>query len=108
MGGTVTVTGTSFISNVSLNGVGGGLSNSGVLNLSNSNFSQNTAFIGGGGLFNNGTANLASTNFANNSTHGKGGGILNGAIAGLGSVTATGLTFSGNQATQATGSRRYG
>ncbi len=90
-GVTVGLTGLT-ITGGSTNGYGGGLSNSGTVNLSDCTISGNSAFIGGG-LYNaaTGTANLTDCTISGNTGVGSGGGVFN-----LGTASLTACTISGN------------
>jgi MBG domain (YGX type)/Right handed beta helix region/Matrixin len=76
-------------------GLGGGIFNSGTLNLSNFVVSGNsaTAAFGGGGIANNGTITLTNGTISGNSTNGGGGGLSN-IYSGV--ATLTNITVSGN------------
>ena len=79
-----------------LSGEGGGLFNkSGMVNISNSTFSGNSAASQGGGLFNeSGTVNINNSTFSGNSApHVSGGGLGN-----VGTVTISNSTFANNSA----------
>lgn len=80
-------------------GAGGGIVNYGILNVTNSTFSGNTAFLDGGGIANEGTLNVTSTTFTKNTAI-QGGGIYNGTG---GTVNVTKSTFSGNMVTRGGG-----
>ena len=101
VGGTVGITNSTFTYNTSPNGYGGAISNSGTLVLTSNHFTSNSAAWGGGGLFNNGTATVVAVTFTSNTTGGKGGGIFSSPVHG--NVYTYNVTFSGNQADQATG-----
>ena len=77
-------------------GFGGGIYNSGTLNVTNDTFSSNVAHYGGGIYNNAGTVNVADSHFGDNiaSSDGWGGGILNK----VGSLTVTNSSFMGNEA----------
>jgi hypothetical protein len=77
-------------------GVGGGIYNQGTLNISSSDFSNNSASApgtagGGGGISNFGTLTVLGTNFHGNYAEGMGGAIYNGAT-----TTVTNCAFTGN------------
>jgi hypothetical protein len=75
-------------------GGGGGISNAGMLTLSGSTLSGNTAvYGGGGGIANNGTLTLSSSTLSDNTTGSDGGGIYN-----SGTATVSGCTLTGNTA----------
>src|SRR6266404_5401477 len=78
---------------------GAGINNqsTGVLNISNSSISNNTASGIGGGIINFGTATVTTSTFSNN-TAAEAAGIYNGSM-----VTVTNSTFSGNQENTAGG-----
>jgi len=80
------------IENGSSGSYGGGVWNSGTLNVTNSTFSGNSAGIDGGGVWNSGTLNVTNSTFSGNIAGIEGGGIYN--I--LGTVNVTNSTFSGN------------
>lgn len=72
---------------------GGGIYNSGLLLITNSTFSGNSAGDGGG-IYNVGMLAVTNSTFSGNSAGGNGGGIFNN----FGSLTITNSTFSGNSA----------
>ncbi len=74
-------------------GSGGGISNSGLLTLTNSTLRANNAFVEGGGLYNPGTVIIDSSLFLTNVVSDQGGGLTNG-----GAATISNSTFSGNYA----------
>src|SRR5258706_5510434 len=83
---------------------GGGVLNSGTLNIKNSIFSGNVARYGGG-IVNFQTLNITNSTFANNSGHDNGGGIFNSGTYDSGggvyitpTLSVTNSTFSGNSA----------
>ncbi|HTX80505.1 MAG TPA: sortase [Longilinea sp.] len=67
---------------------GGGIYNNGILTITNSTFSENTASNAGGGIFNNGTISLTSCTFNENAASNFGAGVFNGS-----SMTVTDSTF---------------
>jgi hypothetical protein len=69
---------------------GGGIFNSGTLNLTESTVSGNSAWYGGG-LVNAGTMTVTDSTVSGNWTNNQGGGIFN-----VGTLTVAGSTFSGN------------
>ena len=71
---------------------GGGISNSGTLNVTNSTFAGNSAGSGGG-IYNVGTLNVTNSTFSANSASYYGGGI-----GSYGTVTVINSTFSGGSA----------
>lgn len=93
--GTLTVSGSAFLSNSSpsTRGTSGGaIDSSGVLTVSTSTFLKNTAQEGGG-IFNQKTATIASSTFTNNTALIYGGGAL---LNAAGTMTVTGSTFVNN------------
>ena len=83
----------SIISGNSATGDGGGIFNSGTLNISDSIISGNSATGDGGGIFNSGTATVTSSIISANQASNSGGGIFN-----SGTLTVTGSTIAGNAA----------
>ena len=79
--------------NTSLYGRGGGLQNSGILTLTNSTVSGNSA-SSGGGVHNNGTLTLTNSTVSGNSAANRGGGVSN--ITGI--LTLVQTVVSGNTA----------
>jgi hypothetical protein len=92
--GSLIVTDSTFAGNSSANS-GGGIMNSGILTVTNSTFSDNSAALnGGGGIYNGNTATVTNSTFSGNRAPGSGGGgIMNG-----GFLTVTNSTFSDNSA----------
>jgi hypothetical protein len=88
----------SFIGNAALY-FGGGLHNSGHMDLANVTFAGNTAAFSGGGLFNNGPATLTNATFAGN-TADTGGALYNDHD---GIVSLSHVTLGSNSATTSTG-----
>jgi len=88
-------------------GVGGGISNSGALTLTNSTLSENSADQDGGGIYNanGGTATLTNLTVSGNTAGDDGGGIRN---AAGGTLTLTNSTVSGNDAGDDGGGIRNG
>ena len=85
-----------FASEGNGNGSGGGVWNSGFLEVAESTFTRNVADSSGGGISNDGTAQLLTSTFDGNSTFSccyGGGGIAN---EGAGTMTITNCTISGN------------
>ena len=86
---------------------GGGVSNFGVLTLTNSKVSGNSTgqYGDGGGVFNNGTLTLTNSTLSGNSAgqYGRGGGVSN-----YGVLTLTNSTVSGNSASGSGGVRNSG
>ena len=76
---------------------GGGLFNSGTVNITNSTFANNSASGGGGGLFNSGTVSISNSAFTNNPAN-EGGGLYN-----EGMVNITNSTFANDSASLAAG-----
>ena len=74
-------------------GSGGGIDNAGVLNVTESTFSDNASSGDGGAINNTGTLILSSCTFSGNSASGRGGAINNTAI-----LFARACTISGNSA----------
>ncbi|HTY56777.1 MAG TPA: choice-of-anchor Q domain-containing protein, partial [Candidatus Binataceae bacterium] len=96
--GTMMVTGTTFSSNTATDGFGGGIFNDGVsLSVTNSTFSDNSAFFAGG-LFNNDNVvlTISDSTFSSNTASSDGGGLFNFG----GTVTITNSTMAGNSASQ--------
>jgi hypothetical protein len=92
--GMLTITNSTFSGN-SANEFGGGLANEngGTVSISTSTFSGNSAPNGvGGGLYNNGTVTISTSTFSGNSAY-SGGGLAND-----GTVSISTSTFSGNTA----------
>ena len=90
------------LSNLTIeNGVGysggGGVSNSGTLTVSKSNFNVNTA-LSGGAILNTGTATISNTTFSGNSPYFFGHSASCGAIDNRSTMTITASTFSNNYA----------
>jgi CSLREA domain-containing protein len=90
--------------NAGATGLGGGIFNSGIANLTDTSigdgFSGNTAHGGGGGIYNNdGILTLTRTTVAGNTGVGKGGGIF----VNAGTVTLANSTISGNTAGESGG-----
>src|SRR5258708_3783982 len=79
---------------------GGGLFNSGTVNITNSTFANSSApgDFGGGGLYNEGTVNITNSTFANNSASGGGGGLFN-----SGTVSISNSAFTNNPANEGGG-----
>src|SRR6516164_7534743 len=80
------------ISNGNRGDIGGGISNSGMLTVSNCTISGNSADTGGG-IFNLGTLTMNNSTVSGNSANTQGGGIFN-----LGTLTMNNSTVSGNSA----------
>jgi len=83
---------------------GGGIDNAGTLIVTNSTFSDNSAFFSGGGIHNRGNLTVINSTFSGNSSgslgsYGSGGGIWGAS----GSVTVINSTFSGNSSTNGIG-----
>ena len=89
--GTLTVIGTLLSGNLAY--MGGGISNTGTLEVMESTFSYNTANYLGGGISNSSTAYVTDTDFFENSATDYGGGIWNGSW-----ISVTNGSFSGNSA----------
>jgi len=77
---------------------GGGIANSGTLNVSDSTFSNNSASGYGGGIANEGTLTVGGSTFSNNSANSHGGGIYTTSTFGPDSTTIENSTISGNSA----------
>jgi CSLREA domain-containing protein len=95
--GTVSISGLTITNgNVSGgNGKGGGIYNSGTLNVANSAFIANVVYIDGGAIFNaNGVLTVDTSTFSGNSSGCGGGGIFND----IGTTTVTNSTFASNSA----------
>ena len=75
------------------NGGGGGFHNVGMLTVTNSTVSGNSAGTDGGGILNDGNLVLTSVSIAGNRASGVGGGLTN-----VGTTTLTDSTISGNEA----------
>ena len=84
---------------------GGGINNQsgGILNVTNSTVSANSASVEGGGLFNAGTATISNSTFSNNTALGAAA-ILNT----TGTLTVVNSTFWGNQGTSGPGAVESG
>jgi hypothetical protein len=89
--GMLTVTGSTFSGNTA-NVFGGGIYNSGMLTVTGSTLSGNTATYNGGGIYNSGMLTVTGSTVSSN-TAGHGGGISN-----SGTLTITGSTLAGNTA----------
>ena len=78
--------------------MGGGISSSGTLTITNCTFSGNSTTSGGGGIYNNsGTLTITNSTFSGNSTGDNGGGAIENEVNGT--LTITNCTFSGNSTT---------
>jgi len=98
IGGTVSISNSTFANNSSP-GAGGGLFNvGGTVSISNSTFANNSAGAEGGGLFNqfSSTVTISNSTFASNSASRGGGGLFN---QPLGVLTISNSTFASNSAT---------
>lgn len=109
-GGTITsITGTTFTGNKSTNAVvgGGAITNAGVITISATTFTGNTAAGNGGAIFNAGTLTFNGTNtFTNNTAAGKANDIYNaGTITVAGGTTTlnSGLILAENGTVKVTG-----
>lgn len=91
---TVNIESSSFFSNTSKGGLGGGGISipEGTVTITGSVFANNSSYQGGGGLANYGTVTLTNSTFSGNNSTTSGGGIFN---AGL-RLTVTNSTFFGN------------
>ncbi len=98
-GTSLTLNDSEVTSSIASVGIGGGISNSGALTLTNSTLSGNSAGGGGGGIHNVGTATLTNVTLSGNSVPycyfcgGLGGGISN-----SGALTLTNVTLISNSA----------
>lgn len=90
LSGSVLISGTT-IRDGNTNDLGGGIVNFGVLMLTNSAVSGNSALNGGGGIWNSGYLTIANSTVSGNSSAQPGGGIRNDGI-----LTMTSSTVSGN------------
>jgi predicted outer membrane repeat protein len=102
-GSSVTATNCNFINNVaggtgSSASQGGGIANSGVMTLSNCNFSGNSAGSDAGAAYNDGTLTAVSCSFTNNTSGGDGG-----ALHCTGTVSLTYCNISSNFASSSGG-----
>jgi hypothetical protein len=98
--GTVNITNSTFANNLATY-EGGGLYNDGTVNITNSTFIYNVSFFEGGGIFNAGTVNITNSTFANNNASTSGsaaGGVFN-----AGTVNITNSTFANNSASEGGG-----
>jgi hypothetical protein len=91
--GTLTLSNSVISSSSSIQGAGINNQSTGVLTVTNSTFSGNTASGIGGGIYNAGTATVTASTFSSN-TAGEAAGIYNGQT-----LTLTNSTFAGNQET---------
>ncbi len=89
--GTLTVTDSSFLNNISV--FGGGIMNNGIATVSKSQFVNNSATQNGGGIHNGGNLTVTASTFSGNSAVNNGGGIT-----GYGGLVISDSTFSGNSA----------
>jgi hypothetical protein len=91
---TLTIAGCSLTGNpagtMEIPAVGGGISNSGTLTITNSTLSGNSATIDGGGIENDGTLTVTGTTLSGNVAN------LGGGISNFGTLTVTNSTLSGN------------
>jgi len=85
-GGSVAIINSTLYANEG--GDGGGVRNNGVLEITNSTFTDNHASTLGGGVNNTGTATITNTTFSDNSAY-NGGGIFNGTSSGTVNFTNT-------------------
>jgi hypothetical protein len=98
---TVDISGMTIANGRVTNANGGGILNSGMLTVTNSTLSGNSAeggggLIGGGGIFNWGTLTVTSSTLSGNSADAGDGLIAGGGILNLGTLTVTSSTLSGN------------
>jgi hypothetical protein len=93
--GALEIAHSTFLRNLTRDGVGGAITNVGTLTIKRSLIAENVAVFGGGGIFNTGTLNVDRSAFADNAAAGPGEG---GGISNWGVLTVHGSTFSGNHA----------
>ena len=109
-GGGVKNSGTLNVTNVTFSGnsagyYGAGIYSTGTLNVTNVTFSGNSSGAGGGGISSTGTLNVTNSTFSGNDGGTNGGGIYNG----FGTSTVMNSAFSGNSAAMGGGiSNWYG
>lgn len=82
--------------NTAPGGSGGGISNSGTLNVTDSTISNNTVSFQGGGILNGNVTNVTNSTISGNTAQTLGGGISS--VTLTGSLTVTNSTISGNVA----------
>lgn len=104
----VTVTGGNGTGGSSGSGVGGGIRVFGVLNLTDSVVTGNTAAVSGGGIDANGTLNVERSTISNNTTTGPGFAIGGGIDCFCTGVTIDASTISGNTASGGSGNNGGG
>ena len=88
-GGTLTVTGSTFLGNTAVSGAA--ISNSGTMTVIGSTFSSNQAYLGGGAISNGGTMTVTGSTFSSNGAQQAGGAIEN-----YGTLEVTDSTLEGN------------
>jgi predicted outer membrane repeat protein len=97
--GILKITGSTFTNNTATNyGKGGAIMNNGTLKITGSTFTSNTAWAAGGAIYNTDSLTVADSTFKNNTatfSNGGGGAILN---YGPGTLTVKSSTFTGNTA----------
>ena len=78
---------------------GGAIDSGGILTITNTTFSHNSAVYEGGSILNGGTASVSNSTFSNNSAFSNNNTGIGGAIYNDGTLTITGSTLSNNSST---------
>lgn len=97
--GSVTISNSIFMNNTAPGGYGGAIDitqSTSTLDITNSTFDANSAFLGGGAIASNGIIVITGSTFKNNVTSSNGGTSGGGAIETTGSLTVNTSTFNNN------------